>query len=290
MKEHETKIKRRCESLEQLDPKKLKDVPLNKLLVNQNRSSSFISPTREAIWQINFKESKNKPIPTLYHPRPEYIKRQEAQVPTILKDKPNPGAEKKHEMFERKYFKICNRLIDKLQKGYDHSKIDCLETKLIHDPSSDKMPSIVLDKNNTQPTKTITHKRSQTSVLEHHPKDPMNNSSSVNIQIDRQKAASQQRENPGPGSSRRDRESRYTTEMSQKQKKTMDSGFFKGQIYQDGKYVIGREFQTTDPTQSFNRSYHGKDGMSASDVFNEIDAEARSGVQVSGFGHVNYGN
>ena len=145
MKEHEVKLKRRCESLEQLDPKKVKEVPLNRLLMNQNKSSSFVSPTREAVWQMNFRESKNKPIPTLYHPRPEFLLRQEAQVPIIPKDKPNPGQEKKHEMFVKKYFKICNRLIDKLNKGYDHSKIDCLETKLIHDPSFGKMPSISID-------------------------------------------------------------------------------------------------------------------------------------------------
>ena len=48
-------------------------------------------------------------------------------------------------MFVKKYFKICNRLIDKLNKGYDHTKIDCLETKLVHDPSTDKMPSINID-------------------------------------------------------------------------------------------------------------------------------------------------
>ena len=113
--------------------------------MNQNKSSSFISPTREAVWQMNFRESKNKPIPTLYHPRPEFLLRQEAQVPIIPKDKPNPGQEKKHEMFVKKYFKICNRLIDKLNKGYDDTKIDCLETKLVHDPSIDKMPSINID-------------------------------------------------------------------------------------------------------------------------------------------------
>ena len=44
-------------------------------------------------------------------------------MPIIPKDKPNPGAERKHDMFVKKYFRICNRLIDKLQKGYDQSKI-----------------------------------------------------------------------------------------------------------------------------------------------------------------------
>jgi hypothetical protein len=50
MKEHEVKLKRRCESLQELDPRKLKDVPLNRLLENQNKSSSFASPSREAVW------------------------------------------------------------------------------------------------------------------------------------------------------------------------------------------------------------------------------------------------
>ena len=87
-------------------------------------------------------------------------------MPIIPKDKPNPGAERKHDMFVKKYFKICNRLIDKLQKGYDQNKIDCLETKLVHDPSEAGIPSITIDQSYISPQKTITHKRSQTSVAE----------------------------------------------------------------------------------------------------------------------------
>ena len=111
-------------------------------------------------------------------------------MPIIPKDKPNPGAERKHDMFVKKYFKICNRLIDKLQKGYDQSKLDVLDTKLVHDPSVGGIPSITIDQSYISPQKTITHKRSQTSVADQHPHNTINNSSSVNIQIDRNKAAS----------------------------------------------------------------------------------------------------
>ena len=111
----------------------------------------------------------------------------------------------------------------------------------------------------------------------------MNNSTSVDIRISDEKAFNSPErvgENPGPGSSRRDNQSRYTTEMSSKYRKEMDAEIANPGLKLD-KYVIGKEFQTSDPRESFNRSHHGKIGQSHSsemlNAFSEREFEDKVG-------------
>ena len=50
MKEHETKIKRRCESMLELDPKAYKQFKVHRLTDKKVQSSAFSSPSREYLW------------------------------------------------------------------------------------------------------------------------------------------------------------------------------------------------------------------------------------------------
>ena len=97
-------------------------------------------------------------------------------MPRIPRDRPNPGKEIKHKMFEKNHFKLCNRLIDKLNKGYDENERDTLSRQLVHDPSF-----LFEDSTEINPTK---HKRSMTNTIGVTLLDKnMNNDSSVNIHI-----------------------------------------------------------------------------------------------------------
>ena len=114
----------------------------------------------------------------------------------------------KHELFEKNNFKLCNRLIDRLYKGYDESKRDTLSRQLVHDPSQHSFdqsvnPEYSAIQGRREATK---HKRSVTTIADANHTHHLNNSSSVDIRIDSEKGNSPvlERENPGPGSSRRD--------------------------------------------------------------------------------------
>ena len=98
-------------------------------------SSAFASPSRDYLWQEEMKETMGMPTVTAYYPRTEYVLKREAQMPSITAAGLNHGQEIKHEMFEKHHFKLCNRLIDKLYKGYDETKRDTLSRQLVRDDS-----------------------------------------------------------------------------------------------------------------------------------------------------------
>ena len=50
MKDHESKIKKRCDSMLELDPKALKQFKVNRLTDKKVESSAFTSPSRELLW------------------------------------------------------------------------------------------------------------------------------------------------------------------------------------------------------------------------------------------------
>ena len=64
MKDHESKIKKRCDSMLELDPKALKQFKVDRLTDKKVQSSAFTSPSRELLWKHDVKEAANKPIPT----------------------------------------------------------------------------------------------------------------------------------------------------------------------------------------------------------------------------------
>ena len=218
MIEHEAKIKRRVEALrESAHPQPAEQAKAAKLVNRKPESSCFTSPSRETLWQEGMKETMKKPGATLYHPRTEYVLKREAQMPRIPEARPNPGKEIKHRLFEEQHFKLCNRLIDRLNKGYDESKRDSLSRQLVHDASVQYQNRSLLHADpQSAPNRGGKHKRSATTItgqaIEVVPNiHSLNNTSSVDIRIARDSrgsrtiekdARSRDRENPGPGSSR----------------------------------------------------------------------------------------
>ena len=285
MTDHETKIKKRVELIEEMtNPNLVDQAKAEKLLNRKVESSCFTSPSRETLWLEGMRETIKKPGATLYHPRTEYVLRQEAQMPRIPEARPNPGKEIKHRLFEQQHFKLCNRLIDRLNKGYDESKRDSISRELIHDPAEYQNRSLLHGDFQTAPNRSSKHKRSMTTIGQvevqtnsHINVNSLNNTSSVDIRIARERESrgsrsrerdsrskskdnhsrekdnrSVERDNPGPGSSR----------LSQGPTKSKPSGEL-GRIIEGqrlDRYVIGQEFPSNDPREPGYKSQYGKIG------------------------------
>ena len=136
-------------------------------------------------------------------------------------------------------------MIDRLNKGYDESKRDTLSRELVVNDVSSQYDDQNNDYSSMHGRRTNNkHKRSMTSMAENSHHQGFNNNNSVDIRISSEKgnySPQRERENPGPGSSRRDNESRFTTEMSSKKRKETDIEITNPGLKID-KYVIGKEF------------------------------------------------
>ena len=119
LKQHKKRVARDLNNLTHADPMIAKKVKLERILPVQDIHANFKSPTRVQLQQYEAREDIQKPNASTYRPRFDFVLKKEGRPVSLPVLEENPGKQMKHEMFEKHSMVLCNRLADKLDRGYE---------------------------------------------------------------------------------------------------------------------------------------------------------------------------
>ena len=119
LKQHKKRITRDLSTLASQDPKCVEQVKLERIMPVKDIHANFKSPSRMQLQDYEAKEVSQKPTAATYRPNFEYVLKREARPASLPMLEENAGKVKKRENFEKKGLVLCNRLAEKLDRGYE---------------------------------------------------------------------------------------------------------------------------------------------------------------------------